>query len=129
MQPDAPTYDGVDHEDLVNKWIPEVIFEPLAFIVSLATELELLDNSKKLLSPKLEQRFEHDFALGPFGLHGVAQTLDQLYNFVIYYVPLPAHHRTTMYDRLELISQCSLALVEHFKDTKPRWQYDPPGPF
>ncbi|EJF59959.1 hypothetical protein DICSQDRAFT_171680 [Dichomitus squalens LYAD-421 SS1] len=129
MEPGTPTYSGVDDEDLVTKWIPEVVFDPLAFIVRLATELKVLEEPKTLLSRTLEKRFVKDFALGPFGLHGVIPILDQLYGFVIYYVPLPAHHRSTAYDHLELISQCALALVKHFKYVKPRWQYDPPGPF
>ncbi|TBU36420.1 hypothetical protein BD309DRAFT_984956 [Dichomitus squalens] len=60
----------------------------------LATELKVLEEPKTLLSRTLEKRFVKDFALGPFGLHGVIPILDQLYGFVIYYVPLPAHHRS-----------------------------------
>lgn len=69
---------GLLLEEIRNRLIPT-----LEFIEVLANELQVVKDPRRYLQPGSSRRLREEFALGPYGIHGVMRTLQLVYNFLL----------------------------------------------
>ena len=118
--------------DILLQQIETSLLSTLGFLEDLARDLHLVENSEQWLIEGNMRRFADEFALGPYGLHGVAKTLRIIYDFLLEAHLFPASSmvaRTSVYLRLEWISIRSRAALRCFRYRTERSLWDPVGGF
>ncbi|KAI1782811.1 hypothetical protein LXA43DRAFT_1103390 [Ganoderma leucocontextum] len=115
---------------LLLQQIMETLLPTLNFLEALAIEFHLVDDSRRYLPLESNRRVREEFALGPYGLHGVMKTLRLVYEFVLREDLLPdKSDRGLAFLRLEWILIRTRAVLLWFRHWVPRRLWLPRGGF
>ena len=105
--------------------VDTLVCEPLCFMLAIYESLNFKETATKLLDIKSETRFNAFFALGPFGIHAVAQMLNRLYGLMSNFSTLQT--TAVCQSPMAAISKCALAMVRHFRHLNARALWDKNG--
>ncbi|TBU22713.1 hypothetical protein BD311DRAFT_811280 [Dichomitus squalens] len=116
--------------DLLLQQIEETLLSSLVFLEDLVRDLHLVENSERWLLDDDLRRFSDEFALGPYGLHGVVKTMRIVYDFLMEEHLFHAQrNRGSVFLRLEWISIRVRAALKSFRYRVERQLWDPVGGF
>ena len=111
--------------------IHDRLLPTLEFIEVLANELQVVKDPRRFLPVTSHRRLQEEFALGPYGIHGIMATLQLVYNFLLREDLLSdvAELRDLTFLQLEPLLIRIRALILSFRQWVPRRLWLPAGGF